>query len=209
MARNSDSNNTSFLTQNSVPQNYEDMSDKDKPAFIGKSLLERYKEKNALPDDVAQIKSENLDLRLSNIEDLIKNIKGVSAEEYFTTLGILKTSKMKLEEIVNVLKERYIGTNQKAYLFSELKEQNPDLPFSELPNLIKEVHNQSPRGYLTSIGILSEYGEAAETAEKFKDNLSFEEMYNIYLEEYKKQTVDNPYFDITIPKKPRTRKLFS
>ena len=207
-----------YLTQNGVLQSSKGVSDEDKLVAIEKALLERYKGKEELPENVAQIKQENKDLKLSSIEALVNKVKGISAKEYFTALGILpveKTSEEKLEEIISVLKERYIGTSKKAYTISDLTTQNPDLAISNLKKLIKEVHDKTQTEYLSSLGILSEYdwqvaarleeerinAQKAAQREKFKNDLPFEEMYRMYLESFKKQTVENHFFDIDIPER--------
>ena len=207
-----------YLTQNGVLQSNKGISDEDKLAAIEKALLERYKEKETLPGNVAQIKQENQDLKLSGIEALVNKVKGVPAKEYFTTLGILpveKTAEEKLEEIISALKERYIGTSKKAYTISDLSTQNPDLAISSLKKLIKEVHDKTQTEYLSSLGILSEYdwqvaakleeervnAQKAAQREKSKNDLPFEEMYRMYLESFKKQTVENHFFDINIPER--------
>lgn len=207
-----------YLTQNGVLQSSKCVSDEDKLVAIEKALLERYKGKEELPENVAQIKQENKDLKLSSIEALVNKVKGISAKEYFTALGILpveKTSEEKLEEIISVLKERYIGTSKKAYTISDLTTQNPDLAISNLKKLIKEVHDKTQTEYLSSLGILSEYdwqvaarleeerinAQKAAQREKFKNDLPFEEMYRLYLESFKKQTVENHFFDIDIPER--------
>ena len=203
-----------YLTQNGVLQSSKGVSDEDKLVAIEKALLERYKGKEELPENVAQIKQENKDLKLSGIEALVNKVKGVSAKDYFTTLGILpveKTAEEKLEEIISALKERYIGTSKKAYTISDLSTQNPDLAISSLKKLIKEVHDKTQTEYLSSLGILSEYdlqavkervnAQKAAQREKFKNDLPFEEMYRMYLESFKKQTVENHFFDIDIPER--------
>ena len=207
-----------YLTQNGVLQSSKGVSDEDKLVAIEKALLERYKGKEELPENVAQIKQENKDLKLSGIEALVNKVKGVPAKEYFTTLGILpveKTAEEKLEEIISALKERYIGTSKKAYTISDLSTQNPDLAISSLKKLIKEVHDKTQTEYLSSLGILSEYdwqvaakleeervnAQKAAQREKFKNDLPFEEMYRMYLESFKKQTVENHFFDINIPER--------
>lgn len=207
-----------YLTQNGVLQSSKGVSDEDKLVAIEKALLERYKGKEELPENVSQIRQENKDLKLSSIEALVNKVKGISAKEYFTALGILlveKTSEEKLEEIISVLKERYIGTSKKAYTISDLTKQNPDLAISNLKKLIKEVHDKTQTEYLFSLGILSEYdwqvaarleeervnAQKAAQREKFKNDLPFEEMYRMYLESFKKQTVENHFFDIDIPER--------
>ena len=207
-----------YLTQNGVLQSNKGISDEDKLAAIEKALLERYKGKETLPDNIAQIKQENQDLKLSGIEALVNKVKGVPAKEYFTTLGILpveKTAEEKLEEIISTLKERYIGTGKKAYTILDLSTQNPDLEISSLKTLIKEVHDKTQTEYLSTLGILSEpawrvaarleeervNAQKAAQREKFKNDLPFEEMYRMYLESFEKQTVENPFFDIDIPEK--------
>lgn len=207
-----------YLIQNGILRSVKDITDEEKLAAIEKALLERYEGEENLPKNVVQIKDENKKLKLSNVETIIKKVKGVSAKEYFTTLGILaveKTSEEKLEDIISVLKERYIGTDKISYSISDLINQNPDLAISSLKKLIKEVHGITQTEYLSSLGILTEYDwDAAERMEQerinaqkafqnenFKNDLPFEEMYKMYLESYKKQTIENPFFDIEIPEK--------
>ena len=214
-----------YLTQNGVLQSSKGVSDEDKLVAIEKALLERYKGKEELPENVSQIRQENKDLKLSSIEALVNKVKGISAKEYFTALGILlveKTSEEKLEEIISVLKERYIGTSKKAYTISDLTTQNPDLAISNLKKLIKEVHDKTQTEYLFSLGILSEYdwqvaarleeervnAQKAAQREKFKNDLPFEEMYRMYLESFKKQTVENHFFDIDIPERAEKDNYF-
>lgn len=207
-----------YFTQIGVLQGSNLVSDEERLAAIEKALIERYKGKDRLPENVTQIKQANKDLKLSGVDALINKVKGVSAKEFFIKLGILpveKTLEEKLDEIIMVLKERYIGTNRKAYTISDLTTQNPDLSISSLRKLIKEVSGRDQTEYLSSLGILSEYdwqiearienervnAQKAEQKENFKNDLPFEEMYNMYFESYKRQTSENPFFGIDIPKK--------
>lgn len=200
-----------YLTKNGVIDSDKGGSDKDKLDTIVTTLLERYKGKEMLPKNVLQIQYQNQDLKLSNINNLVKKVKGVSAKEYFTTLGILaveKTFEGKLEDIMSVLKERYIGTEKKALSITDLKIQNPDLDILSLYSLIKKVYDMRLEDYLYSIGVLidparleEERRNAQKAVEraKFKNDLPFEELYETYLDLYNKQTIENPFFDIEIP----------
>lgn len=192
------------------------LTDEEKLTEIEKALIDRYKGKTDLPNSVTQIKWDNKDLKLSRIESLISNIKGIPAKDYFISIGIIpaeKTPEEQLEEIITILKERYIGTEKKAYSISDLAAQNPELGISKLKSLVKKVHDQSSTEYLLSIGVLSENewqtaarkereridAQRAAQRDRFKNDLPFTELLEYYKKTYKEQTTDNPYFDISIP----------
>ena len=64
-------------------------NNEDKLAVIERELIERYKGKSKLPQTIAQLKDENSDLCISNIDCLIQKVKGVAAKGYLTELGII------------------------------------------------------------------------------------------------------------------------
>ena len=192
------------------------ITDEQKLAAVEKALTERYSGATELPQTVAQIKKENSDLNMGGISRWVENVKGITVKEWFVSLGILPTEKTpeeKLEEMLSVLKERYIGTDKKAYSLYDLTVQNQDLSITDLKKLIKTVHSQAPDDYLLSLGILKENErmikyrkeqERIETAkqkqrEGFMNDLPFDELYRLYADSYRKQTVDNPNFDLPIP----------
>ena len=68
----------------------------------------------------------------------------------------------RLEEIVSLLKDAYKGV--KAYSFSQIMEEQPNLSENTLKTLLKAVYNTTPAQFFKSIGIVSdiEYYDAKE-----------------------------------------------
>lgn len=184
-------------------------SEEDKLAAIEKALLEKYKDKSDLPATIVQIKQENKELKLSAIETLVKKVKGVSAKEYFVSIGILPSEKDQeetLHQIMGVLKERYVDKGKKAINVSTLTKENPDLNIDGLGKLIKSVHNMSQSRYLIAAGIVCDWAEAAQLekeqlaakkdaqATNFRTALPITDLCRYYSEKYINETANNPFY---------------
>lgn len=175
----------------------------------------QYDEK-ANPYEEKELNTKLHDVPVQSINIISNNISKETETVSKATKGILstgKTPKEKIEEIISVLKERYIDTNKKAETISDLIKQNRDLEISSLKNLIWREYGKTQTEYLTELGILPESkwefaarlekeriaAQKVAHYEKFNNDLPFNEAYKIYNDAYMKQTIENPYYDLQIP----------
>ncbi len=68
------------------------------------------------------------------VDEMYKNVYGISAKEGLGERGIILSNKEKLDKIVETLKEKY--REEKAATFYELRSENPDINFNLLVKLV-------------------------------------------------------------------------
>lgn len=191
------------------------------PATVIVRLKELYPQ--GTDKSVDELKQANADIPWKTLQNKASEFFGMPLSKYLEQEGIIlskkkepevkETPEEKLDKIISVLKERYIGTDKKVFTVSYLEKANPDLPISSLQRLVKKIHNKSQVEYLVELGILQKYDEEAIasyrneriTAEKnkqlemFRDDKPFDELVKIYSALYREGTTANPYFNIKIP----------
>lgn len=127
---------------------------------VTEELKKRYPVGKKFSGTLSKFKSDNADLSLSSINIWTMQVYNLSAQDYLTQQGIMEEPKSvedKLAAVTEVLKERYVSGEKKAYTITDLREQNLDLPISSIGTWSKKVFGQNATEYLNSLGILSEY----------------------------------------------------
>lgn len=102
------------------------------------SLKSKYVEGTDLPETIAQLKSEN-DSFPTNRLNYIKEVYGVSPQEYLLQIGLIKkeTFEDKLEQLLCELKTRYLNTQILPESLQQICEENPDLPIRAIYDMAR------------------------------------------------------------------------
>lgn len=129
-----------FLAHKGVIFSLGSLPREERLAEIEKILLEKYKDKDSLPQDVNQIKQENPNLKLSSINSLVTKVKGVSAKEYFTSLGILKAEESPEDALAKIVKS---GKEDPALFFSRLLKRFPEYSKDFCNKWTKELYGKT------------------------------------------------------------------
>ena len=93
-------------------------------------------------------------INLENYKKQIKQSHNMTLPEYFVHIGVLSTPKMRFEEMIDVLTERYRISGQKVTTMGQLEQENPDLDVSSITNNARVYSGLAARELLIQRGIM-------------------------------------------------------
>lgn len=117
-------------------------------------LKKRYPEGAELPKSISQLKTDNADLMMYQL-NYINEVYSSDPKDYLLKEGFIKKSdpEAEFQNLINELKARY-ANKKMPRLVSELKKENSDLPLSAVDNWLRENKGVTLGRYLISIGLV-------------------------------------------------------
>ena len=128
---------------------------------ISEVLKSRYPDSKKIPSTIRQLADENPDLPISSLNAIVQSVHGIetTASNYLLSIGLLPAKQNPEELVAGIVSElfsRYPVPKDAARTLSQLKANNPDLPWNKLGEALKSIScMMTPEEYISSLGFIN------------------------------------------------------
>lgn len=122
-------------------------------------LQSRYPEGSVLPESAAQLKRENSDLELAELDNWIMSVHKKRANDYLLSRGLLMdldsgSLSERMAKMSAILQKRYASAGVKPSTICAVRRDSPDLPFKDFWQWTRDGQGKGSTEYLLELGVL-------------------------------------------------------